>query len=82
MANTTTESKRAIKSTAADKAVDFGRAADMLTEAASLIARASNLMAYHGTRVSYAQSVAESVEAWAHDADRIHKQHLNTAAGR
>lgn len=74
--------RRALPSTSADRAVDFSRAADAYSEAASLIARANSLMEHHGVTVSYAKSVGESVEEWAHTADRHMRDNLDTANRR
>lgn len=57
-----------IKSTPADRAVDFRVAADSFERAVRELKVALSLTAHHGARTSYGVAVAESIQQWADEA--------------
>ena len=73
---------KAIRSTAADRAVDFARAADAFSKAATELRVALGLTSHHGARISYGEAVAESIEEWARDARKQYETSLRRARGQ
>lgn len=71
-----------IKSTPADRAVDYHMAALHLRRAAEDLRYALSLTKHHGASISYGEAVAESIEEWASEAGKQAEVSLTRARTR
>lgn len=71
-----------IKSTPADRAVDFTCAAEAFERAAANLRDALKLTQHHGAAISYGNAVAESIDEWANEARKQAEVSLARARAR